>query len=351
MGIFSGFDPLFSALESLPSVSATSFYIREALAATGRWSRLRARFSAPPRLAQPPSPFVEFRHEALSREVLTAARMVPQSLIILSAAENQLGSVFAMAPKEIRSRIVACFHQPPSWMRLHWRDHKALADLAAVVCLGSEQRDYFKTVTYSPVVTIKHGVVMDFFTPSLSPSSSTPRLLFVGQWLRDFETLAESLPLIWQSRPDVELDCVIPTAARHSPALLRLARDSRVHWHAGLSPERLRDLYHQSTLLFLPLIDAVANNAIVEAMSCGLPLVSSRVGGISEYVPAQAGSLCPPGQAGAHATAVLDWLENPLKRAAARREGRNFVESRLNWNEIAAHLTSQINSLHLLHNS
>jgi glycosyltransferase involved in cell wall biosynthesis len=33
----------------------------------------------------------------------------------------------------------------------------------------------------------------------------------------------------------------------------------------------------------LPLIDSVANNALLEAMSCGTPIIVSNVGGVNDY--------------------------------------------------------------------
>ena len=167
----------------------------------------------------------------------------------------------------------------------------------------------------------------------------------VGQWLRDFETLERAFSIINKIRPDVELDCVIPRSARNSEPLIRLARHNNVRWHCDLSPEHLRSLYQVSTLLFLPLVDATANNAIVEACACGLPIISTAVGGIPEYVQAHFGELCPPCDHEAHAKAVLSWLNNPERLSNARLEARQFAEQNLNWEIIAHDLSREIFSV------
>jgi glycosyltransferase involved in cell wall biosynthesis len=259
----------------------------------------------------------------------------PDAVGLLSAGENQYGGIFSRAAPEIRSRLVVCFHQPPSWWRLHWRDVSLLTGLKAIVCLCQQQRDYFSAVSSAPIIMLRHGVLHDFFTPEFDRLPGRPRLLFVGHWLRDLGVLEMAMNLIWQSHPDIELDCLIPFHARDHPVLTRLARDSRVHWHAGLSSEQLRELYRQATLLFLPLIDAVANNGIVEALACGLPIVSTRVGGIPDYVPDDCGHLCAPDDAKDHACAVIDLINNKELLGQKKRACRRHAEKTLNWKDSA----------------
>ena len=56
-------------------------------------------------------------------------------------------------------------------------------------------------------------------------------------------------------------------------------------WEASVVFQKLlRALYHLSDLFFLPFVDAVANNAIVESIACGVPVVVSDVGSLRDYV-------------------------------------------------------------------
>lgn len=335
MGSVSGFDPFISAVEALPGIASTSIWVPDKIPSAGFWERIQSTLKRPSSAPRAPSPFTTRRHEWITHRFLSAMSAFPDAVGLLSAGENQYGGIFSRAAPEIRSRLVVCFHQPPSWWRLHWRDVSLLNRLKAIVCLCQEQRDFFTALSSAPVIMLRHGVLHHFFTPEFDRLPGSPRLLFVGHWLRDLDVLETAMNLIWQNHRDIELDCLIPVHARDHPVLTRLATNSRVHWYSGLSPEQLRELYRQATLLFLPFIDAAANNGIVEALACGLPIVSTRVGGIPDYVPADCGRLCAPGDAKDHACAVIDLINNKESLYQRKRACRQYAEKTLNWKDSA----------------
>lgn len=341
MAQVSGFDPLFAAIERQPEISAKNIFVpeKEVFTPPSLAERIIRKIGTQrvmPTYPPAPSPFVAPRHEKIGEQLIATMTAELGSTAILSAGENQYGGLLSNASAAIRSRLVACFHQPPSWWRLHWRKHGVLDGLKGIVCLSKEQEEYFAAITSASIIPLRHGVVLDFFTPVELNDGHAPRLLFVGHWLRNLELLEEAMKLIWQTCPEVELDCVIPFHARDRAPFVRMARNSKVRWHAGLSAEELRELYRRATLFFLPLIDCTANNGIVEALACGLPIISTRVGGIVDYVPEDCGQLCQPDMAKQHAEAVLSWLGDRGQIAKARLACREYAVRNLDWNKIAA---------------
>lgn len=348
MGTKSGF-PLYDVMQSvLPSGHVDEILVPQTASPTPlllRIARKLGAFALIPQLkssilhANSGSPWATDRHRHAAKQALALLECHPNSLCLLPAAEDEFCSDFACAPSGIKRRIFICFHQPPGWFRLNWRCFDDLDSLGGIACLGHEQAAYFRSVCDSPVHLLRHGVRHDFFQPPEDLSlRKGNRLLFVGQWLRDFETLTSAMAHVWSRRPDLQLDCVVPRFARNSEPLRRLAMDQRVTWHAELSDEQLRALYQAADLLFLPLLDAVANNAVLEALACGLPIVSTHVGGMAEYLPCGAGQLCQPGDALSHAEAICNWLDDPARRESASATARKFALANFDWETIGRKL-------------
>ena len=63
----------------------------------------------------------------------------------------------------------------------------------------------------------------------------------------------------------------------------------------GLSDAELRQKYQDADLCVMPMRDATANNSVLEAMACGLPLLISDLPGARDYVNDQAARFVPVG--------------------------------------------------------
>ncbi|AFY30874.1 glycosyltransferase family 4 protein [Calothrix sp. PCC 7507] len=256
--------------------------------------------------------------------------------------------IIAKQKSKIRTRIIGTVHQPPGWWRSIHGYPQELSTLDELIVLSSNSVEYFDKYLPGRVHFIPHGVDTSFFSPISSdfPSRQSNNLncIFVGQWLRDFDTLIKVIERVIEKNPTIHFNLVIPIYRRHLPEFQLISRHSQVRWYTNLSDQDLRDLYRQSDLLFLPLIDCTANNAILEAMACGLPIVSNAVGGAVDYTQPTFANLLPSGDIVGMSEAILS-LADDLEECRRRgTKSRIFVEENFSWQKVAEQVSKLYDS-------
>lgn len=228
-------------------------------------------------------------------------------------------------------RIVATFHRPATVLESCFRDPRPITRLDHAILLGESQRAFFRRhLDDSRVTCIPYGVDIEFFCPGDEPRDRR-RCLFVGHYLRDFETLRTTVRLLAARLPDVSVSVV--TRPRFAAGLAGLPN---TEVRSEISDVELRALYRSSAVLLLPLLDAVANTTILEAIACGLPVVTSDVGSVGEYLTPACSVTVPPGEPVRLAEATAALLEDTDRRERAGREARRLAEARFDMRRIAA---------------
>jgi teichuronic acid biosynthesis glycosyltransferase TuaC len=136
--------------------------------------------------------------------------------------------------------------------------------------------------------------------------------------------------------PDVDLWIVGEGEERES--LLRLIHqlglDERVRVIGNVSQDRLRDYYAAADALVLASSREGWPNVLLECMSCGTPVVATRVGGTPEIVTTPAvGTLIGDRSAAAIAGAVRELLSHPRSSDDIRAYASSY-----SWDETVAGL-------------
>jgi glycosyltransferase involved in cell wall biosynthesis len=222
-------------------------------------------------------------------------------------------------------RTVATFHQPPEVLGrlinpglLRWLDR--------IVLVSPSQRAFFAAhVSEERLRVILHGVDDDFFHPGKKANEGGGiRCITAGHWLRDweiFEGVAKALAEVEAVRFDVV-----------SGGRPELARLPNVTLHNGLGDQELAGLYRSADVLFLPLVDATANNCFLEGLSSGLAAVTTDLEATRAYLPNGAGLLVE-NRVDAFVGALTDLAHDvPLRRrlaGAARARSRELAWRRL----------------------
>jgi glycosyltransferase involved in cell wall biosynthesis len=92
--------------------------------------------------------------------------------------------------------------------------------------------------------------------------------------------------------------------------------------------------YQQSDILFLPLLQCTANNALLEGIACGLPVVSTCLPSMKAYLPGKEAILIKDNDPKQFVDAILHLVRNPTDRRNMARAARKRAEE-LNWRNIA----------------
>ena len=151
-------------------------------------------------------------------------------------------------------------------------------------------------------------------------------VLTVGWWLRDWDVLDmvhERLHRRYGN--DIEMIVVTRQANR------RTGTRPCACWKASPSTTLVRSTAGPPAAV-PPLTDATANNALLEALACGTPVVATDIGGIRYYAgQGPAAVLTPPGDAAAAAEAGrtaprrTGTAAHALRRALARERAELFA--------------------------
>lgn len=263
-------------------------------------------------------------------EWLLRWKFVPKAAGHILWAEDHLEflSRWSQAP----ANMFVTIHQPS---RL-WDEHscKLIKRVQSAIVLFRREIDFFEgMVGLGRVRFIHYGVDTVFFTPAERPVA--PRILYSGVHLRNTQMLARIVSAIHESRPEVKFDLLVPQHRRQEPGLLELQSHPAVTWHGGLNDEQLLELYRSCRLLLLPMNDSGANTAVVEALSCGLPIVTTDVGGIRDYGGGEIYPLIANDDDRSMIELLNSYLEDDSRCMEVSRAARRFAESNLAWPLVA----------------
>jgi len=203
------------------------------------------------------------------------------------------------------------------------------------------------------IVRIPMGVDVDFFKNTGKRQELKKRLgisgrivLYVGRLIdwKGVNDLILAMPKVLTEFPDATL--LIAGDGPERKVLNQLAEDPGIRGKvcfAGVrSQAEIREYYSAADVFVLPSIENSDGETeglgvvLLEAMSCGVPVIGSNVGGIGDIVKHETtGILVPQKDPGAIAQGILRIFEDERLKTKLVLNGRRFVETHFSWDVVS----------------
>ena len=243
-------------------------------------------------------------------------------------ADQDLGFLDLIARQ--RGVPLCCtFHCCPDTLGVMFNYPSRLKRIDKIVLMSRVQRSFFEASGVPPerLHVVLHGIDTEFFKPADRPASGPFNALFVGNYRRNFKLLREVCEGL--NRPPTIPVRIVTNPDRHK----LFAGLGNVTCRSGLSDAELREAYQTAACLFMTCEQATANNALLEGMACGLPVVAESVGGIPEYVGDGNGLLTPVGESAPMIAAIRALAADATLRGNLGSRARQRAVT-LDWKKV-----------------
>lgn len=240
-------------------------------------------------------------------------------------------------PSFIHSKkIIVTYHHVPINLDYLLKKYASFRKPKTIFVVGISQLRvlYKNNIIYGSYMP--HGVNVRFWAP-ISNYTPTFTAISVGSYLRDFVLLRRIADAIFNILPEFKLEII-----GASNAITEFKGVCYVRFIDRLSDEQLRDKYNASCFNLLALEDASANNALLESISSGCPVVSTFNESSVEYLGHDYQFLFDPdSEFDKGVKLCLELLTNPVLNSSVRIFCHNRAKC-FDWNIVASKVGSEI---------
>ncbi|TNF33838.1 MAG: glycosyltransferase family 1 protein [Gammaproteobacteria bacterium] len=273
---------------------------------------------------------------------------------MLSLQQRGLPVVTTIHHPITRDLEIALKATPGWWMKLlvrRWHSflgmQKKVARRLQHVITVSEcsRRDIAEAfaVPVDRITLVYNGIDTDVFRPMPEIRKVPYRLMATAsadQPLKGLRFLLEAFAQLLPRYPQLSLLLVSkPKPGGETEQLInQLGIKDRITFVSGISTEQLVRYYAEAEVAVVPSVYEGFGLPAGEAMSCGVPLVSTNGGALPEVV-GDAGIQVPVKDADAMAAAIAQLLDHPAKREQLGKAGRERIVREFNWALAARDMT------------
>jgi colanic acid/amylovoran biosynthesis glycosyltransferase len=227
-------------------------------------------------------------------------------------------------------------HGPTEFFDVHRsRLAEKVEDARFVVCISDFARSQLMTLcgpdAWERLHVVHMGIpVADFTRAAPAPAGSRPMILYIGRLVPEKGQTVLLDAVAELARRGCEAEVTLAGGGDLQPALERLAAErgiaDRVSFLGAVGQDRLHDLYGRAAVFCLPSFAEGVPVVLMEAMAMEVPVVSTRIAGISELIAhGEEGMLVAPGRADQLADTLESLVSDRQRRRELGRRGREKV--------------------------
>jgi glycosyltransferase involved in cell wall biosynthesis len=250
-------------------------------------------------------------------------------------------------------RQLALSHTTNPWQRVTTRrwfgflgmQVRVARALPAVVTVSQNSRhDIAAQMDVAPerMTVVPVGVDHTVFRPRENVTPQPGRIMVTSSSDVPMKGLVPLLEAVAKLRTERDVELTVigrPTeGGRVDRAIARLGLSDAVRCVSGISDDELACLYGGAEVAVVPSLYEGFSLPAIEAMSCGVAVVTTTGGALPEVVgnDGETGLLVPPDDPGALAGAIARLLDDPALRARLGAAGRARVVRRFTWQVTAS---------------
>lgn len=211
-----------------------------------------------------------------------------------------------------------------------------------IVCISnyckSQMMLFSDTEDWHKLQIVHCGIDINSYTISQQPEKQADKpvkLLYVGRLAAEKGVPVLLRSLIALKREGHEFHLTLlgdgPERAALEAEVEAQGLEQMVHFGGFASQETVRSTLQASDVFILPSFAEGVPVSLMEAMACGVPVIGTNVGGVTELIEhGVSGLVVAPSDEVALKNAIFSYLSNPALRESVKQAARKVVESQFN---------------------
>jgi glycosyltransferase involved in cell wall biosynthesis len=234
-------------------------------------------------------------------------------------------------PRPLSERVGAAVRYGVRALQQHRAELVLLSTPAAGAMVPRPLRD-------TRLEVLAPGIEAARFAPSPTAADREPTVLFLAnlQARKGIFTLLDAFELVLAAVPSARL--VVggdgPDGTRFRERVAASPAAPRVELLGRLGRDAIAPTLAAADVYCLPSFGEPFGVSALEAMAAGLPLVTTRAGGLAHLAPPDGGIQVAPRDARALADALVALLRDPARRAAMAATNRAAALERYDWDRV-----------------